>query len=86
MSVTINACYSMRNVPRWRNLKHIDNVTTIEYADGQVFVDILKVCQYVLFFNKGLYIIFSVFSHALYNFSQKEILLFTVFGHMCATV
>lgn len=38
----------MRNVSRWRNLKHFDNVTTIEYADGQVFVDILKVIYSIL--------------------------------------
>ncbi|KAJ7867316.1 hypothetical protein B0H13DRAFT_2559912 [Mycena leptocephala] len=32
----------MRNVPRWRNLKHFSNVTTEEYTDGQAFLDILK--------------------------------------------
>lgn len=34
---------SMRNLPRWRNLKHFNHVTTIEYTDGQTFLDILKV-------------------------------------------
>jgi len=43
-----NCFFSMRNVSRWRNLKHFDNVTTIEYADGQVFVDILKVIYSIL--------------------------------------
>ncbi|KAJ7875076.1 hypothetical protein B0H13DRAFT_1894337 [Mycena leptocephala] len=33
---------SMRDVPRWRNLKHFPNVTTDEYTDGQTFLDILK--------------------------------------------
>ena len=33
----------MRNVPRWRGLKHFDHVTTIDFSDGQAFFDILKV-------------------------------------------
>ncbi|GJE89869.1 hypothetical protein PsYK624_059800 [Phanerochaete sordida] len=33
---------NMRNVPRWANLKHFNNATTIEYADGQTFYDILR--------------------------------------------
>ncbi|KAJ7718510.1 hypothetical protein B0H14DRAFT_3170816 [Mycena olivaceomarginata] len=33
---------NMRNVPRWKNLKHFPNVTTEEYTDGQAFLDILK--------------------------------------------
>ncbi|EGO31125.1 hypothetical protein SERLADRAFT_432782 [Serpula lacrymans var. lacrymans S7.9] len=33
---------NMRNVSRWPGLKHFMNVTTVEYADGQVFYDILK--------------------------------------------
>jgi hypothetical protein len=33
----------MRQVPRWPDLKHFYNVTTVEYTDGQAFLDILKV-------------------------------------------
>ncbi|EGO30797.1 hypothetical protein SERLADRAFT_404810 [Serpula lacrymans var. lacrymans S7.9] len=33
---------NMRNVSRWPGLKHFMNVTTVKYADGQVFYDILK--------------------------------------------
>ncbi len=33
----------MRAFPRWRNLKHFDHVTTIDFSDGQTFYDILKV-------------------------------------------
>lgn len=33
----------MHQVPRWRGLKHQNHVTTVEYADGQTFFDILKV-------------------------------------------
>ncbi|KAG2148877.1 hypothetical protein DEU56DRAFT_729847 [Suillus clintonianus] len=36
--LTIN----MRGVDRWSNLKHFLNVTTIEYADGTAFFDILR--------------------------------------------
>ncbi|KAF7371641.1 hypothetical protein MVEN_00019800 [Mycena venus] len=32
----------MSKFPRWRNLKHIHSPTTIEYSEGQTFVDILK--------------------------------------------
>jgi hypothetical protein len=38
---------SMNSVPRWRNLKHFPNVTTVEYTDGQAFLDILKVSTFV---------------------------------------
>jgi hypothetical protein len=34
---------SMAKVARWQDLKHFRNVTTIEYTDGQSFLDILKV-------------------------------------------
>lgn len=33
----------MRQVPRWPGLKHHNHVTTIEYTDGQGYLDILKV-------------------------------------------
>lgn len=33
----------MRQVPRWAKLKHFYNVTTVDYTDGQTFLDILKV-------------------------------------------
>lgn len=33
----------MKHFPRWRGLKHFNEVTTIEYTDGQTFLDILKV-------------------------------------------
>jgi hypothetical protein len=32
----------MANFPRWRDLKHLFP-TTIDYSDGQSFLDILKV-------------------------------------------
>ncbi|KAJ7493651.1 hypothetical protein FB451DRAFT_1164530 [Mycena latifolia] len=32
----------MSQFPRWRNLKHIQSPTTIEYSEGQTFLDILK--------------------------------------------
>jgi hypothetical protein len=32
----------MANFPRWRDLKHISSPTTIDYSDGQTFLDILK--------------------------------------------
>jgi hypothetical protein len=36
---------SMSRFPRWRNLKHLPSPTTIDYSDGQTFLDILKVCR-----------------------------------------
>ncbi|KAJ7873127.1 hypothetical protein B0H14DRAFT_3561224, partial [Mycena olivaceomarginata] len=33
---------SMNQFPRWRGLKHIPSPTTIDYSEGQTFVDILK--------------------------------------------
>lgn len=33
----------MREMPRLRGLKHIKDVTTKDFADGQTFLDILKV-------------------------------------------
>ncbi|KII85171.1 hypothetical protein PLICRDRAFT_57110 [Plicaturopsis crispa FD-325 SS-3] len=33
---------NMRQVPRWPGLKHINNLTTTEYADGQVHLDTLR--------------------------------------------
>jgi hypothetical protein len=39
-------CYiSMKNFPRWRNLKHFNDVATVDFSDGQAFVDIMKVCS-----------------------------------------
>ncbi|KAJ7786896.1 hypothetical protein B0H14DRAFT_2630011 [Mycena olivaceomarginata] len=32
---------NMANFPRWRGLKHISSPTTIDYSDGQTFLDIL---------------------------------------------
>ncbi|KAJ7267758.1 hypothetical protein C8J57DRAFT_1181509 [Mycena rebaudengoi] len=32
----------MNRFPRWRGLKHIPSPTTIDYSEGQTFVDILK--------------------------------------------
>ncbi|EGO24862.1 hypothetical protein SERLADRAFT_408679 [Serpula lacrymans var. lacrymans S7.9] len=34
--------YGQENVSRWAGLKHFMNITMVEYADGQVFLDILK--------------------------------------------
>ncbi|KAJ6475131.1 hypothetical protein C8R47DRAFT_1293744 [Mycena vitilis] len=34
---------SMAQFPRWRNLKHLSSPTTIDYSDGQTFLDILKI-------------------------------------------
>ncbi|EGO30762.1 hypothetical protein SERLADRAFT_404789 [Serpula lacrymans var. lacrymans S7.9] len=33
---------SMRDASHWHNLKHFTNVTTVDYADSQVFFDISK--------------------------------------------
>ncbi|KAJ6482316.1 hypothetical protein C8R47DRAFT_1073607 [Mycena vitilis] len=33
---------NMSKFPRWRNLKHLSSPTTIDYSDGQTFLDILK--------------------------------------------
>ncbi|KAJ7603425.1 hypothetical protein B0H17DRAFT_1189832 [Mycena rosella] len=33
---------NMDKFPRWRDLKHISSPTTIDYSDGQTFLDILK--------------------------------------------
>ncbi|KAJ7430437.1 hypothetical protein FB451DRAFT_1068346 [Mycena latifolia] len=33
---------NMDNFPRWRNLKHVYSPTTIDYSEGQTFLDILK--------------------------------------------
>ncbi|KAJ7220703.1 hypothetical protein GGX14DRAFT_559495 [Mycena pura] len=33
---------NMNRFPRWRDLKHIMSPTTIDYSEGQTFVDILK--------------------------------------------
>ncbi|KAJ7315257.1 hypothetical protein DFH08DRAFT_715944, partial [Mycena albidolilacea] len=32
---------NMANFPRWRGLKHFSSPTTIDYSDGQTFLDIL---------------------------------------------
>jgi len=32
----------MRRFPRWPNLKHFNQVTTVNYSDGQSFYDVLK--------------------------------------------
>ncbi|KAJ6611016.1 hypothetical protein B0H10DRAFT_1810509 [Mycena sp. CBHHK59/15] len=32
----------MDKFPRWQNLKHLSSPTTIDYSDGQTFLDILK--------------------------------------------
>ncbi|KAJ7808967.1 hypothetical protein B0H14DRAFT_2380110 [Mycena olivaceomarginata] len=32
----------MDQFPRWRNLKHLSSATTIDYSEGQTFLDILK--------------------------------------------
>ncbi|KAJ7864479.1 hypothetical protein B0H14DRAFT_2574409 [Mycena olivaceomarginata] len=34
---------SMAKFPRWRNLKHLSSPTTIDYSEGQTFLDILKI-------------------------------------------
>lgn len=36
----------MSEVPRWHGLKHLKNVTTIDFTDGQTYLDILKVSCY----------------------------------------
>ncbi|KAJ7642628.1 hypothetical protein DFH06DRAFT_1097369 [Mycena polygramma] len=33
---------NMSKFPRWRNLKHLSSPTTIDYSDGQTFLDIFK--------------------------------------------
>ncbi|KAJ7777849.1 hypothetical protein DFH07DRAFT_730860 [Mycena maculata] len=33
---------NMDKFPRWRDLKHLSSPTTIDYSDGQTFLDILK--------------------------------------------
>ncbi|KAJ7737168.1 hypothetical protein DFH07DRAFT_753146 [Mycena maculata] len=33
---------NMADFPRWRDLKHLSSPTTIDYSDGQTFLDILK--------------------------------------------
>ncbi|KAJ7270543.1 hypothetical protein C8J57DRAFT_1065718 [Mycena rebaudengoi] len=33
---------NMANFPRWRDLKHLPSPTTIDYSDGQTFLDTLK--------------------------------------------
>ncbi|KAJ7111336.1 hypothetical protein C8R44DRAFT_633102 [Mycena epipterygia] len=33
---------NMNEFPRWRDLKHLSSPTTIDYSDGQTFLDILK--------------------------------------------
>ncbi|KAJ7142518.1 hypothetical protein C8R44DRAFT_603110 [Mycena epipterygia] len=33
---------NMENFPRWRDLKHLSSPTTIDYSEGQTFLDILK--------------------------------------------
>ncbi|KAJ6551093.1 hypothetical protein B0H10DRAFT_1849878, partial [Mycena sp. CBHHK59/15] len=39
---------NMANFPRWRDLKHISSPTTIDYSDGQTFLDILKACFHLI--------------------------------------
>ncbi|KAJ7687365.1 hypothetical protein B0H17DRAFT_1136283 [Mycena rosella] len=34
---------NMNDFPRWRDLKHLSSPTTIDYSDGQTFLDILKI-------------------------------------------
>jgi hypothetical protein len=37
----------MAKFPRWRGLKNISSPTTIDYSEGQTFLDILKVFVFV---------------------------------------
>ena len=39
---------SMRNFPRWSGFKDFDSVTNIDYSDGQTFLDILKVSDWLV--------------------------------------
>ncbi|KAJ7842906.1 hypothetical protein B0H13DRAFT_1909633 [Mycena leptocephala] len=36
---------NMDKFPRWRDLKHLSSPTTIDYSDGQTFLDILKLVR-----------------------------------------
>jgi hypothetical protein len=38
--------HSMGQFPRWQNLKHIDDLATKDFTDGQTHFDILKVCLF----------------------------------------
>jgi len=33
----------MKQVPSWPNMKHFDSITTIDFSDGQGYLDALKV-------------------------------------------
>ena len=33
----------MKEVPAWPNLKHFESITTMEFSDGQGYLDALKV-------------------------------------------
>ena len=35
--------YSMNHIPRWPNLKHFESITTLDFSDGQGYLDALKV-------------------------------------------
>jgi hypothetical protein len=38
----------MRNFPRWRGLKHFNNVATLEFTDANQFRDVLKASTHLL--------------------------------------
>lgn len=59
----------MRNMPRWRNLKHFSNVTTVDYTDGQAYLDILKVRIHQLDHFITKLSLYSAFFHVLFSYS-----------------
>jgi hypothetical protein len=59
--------YSMKNYPRWRNLKHFNEVTTKEFNDGEAYFHILKVHSSLVKAVAQLRQFHSRYCHVLYN-------------------
>jgi hypothetical protein len=78
----------MRNFPTWSSLKHFNHVSTISFADGQSFYDILKVYLILMIgiTNRVLnHLAFSLYYHALYSYFLKIRHLYTAFEPISVT-
>ena len=70
----------MRQVPRWPDLKHHNNVTTVEYTDGQGYFDIMKVHFGIITPISSLIQNNSVFFHASFKLCHRIALLLVPSG------
>jgi hypothetical protein len=77
----------MKNFPRWRNLKHFNAVATVDFSDGQAFVDIMKVSTFLFEQTHGLQVIVLPVLHRVsfivsFSFSARTTRFFMLFVSM----